>query len=226
MRARRKKHLLERLDEVNELLLAKEYYGFYDLPEIERYNIIDYKKVFDNDNPVVLEIGAGKGKFANTFATTYKNLNVLAVEKISNVIIDACESTKKLGIKNVKYLNASAENLKYYVKNNSIENIYLNFSCPYPKKTYANRRLTYKTYLEIYKTLLKKGGKIFLKTDNYDFFEFSKESLQNNGFLVFDVCYDLHNTPQFNKENILTEYEQKFLEENKKIMRLTASIKD
>ena len=94
-----------------------------------------------------------------------------------------------------------------------------------PKKQYENHRLTYKYFLNIYKNLMKKGAKIYLKTDNNGFFEYSVESLNENGFDVYNVTRDLYNS-EYLDGNIATEYEQKFVSQGIKINRLVASLKD
>ena len=99
-------------------------------------------------------------------------------------------------------------------------NIYLNFSCPYPKKQYENHRLTYKYFLEIYKYLLLDGGKIYQKTDNDDFFEFSLNSFKENGFVIEYETRDLHSENP--TDNVMTEYEKKFVSLGKNINKLIA----
>ena len=76
----------------------------------------------------------------------------------------------------MRFINCRAENILCYLPERSVKQIILNFSCPFPKKTYANRRLTSKNYLALYKRLLVNGGTISQKTDNLDFFEWSIES--------------------------------------------------
>ena len=92
-----------------------------------------------------------------------------------------------------------------YIPENSLGKIYLNFSTPLPKLGYATQRLTHRNFLEIYKKLLKKGGRILQKTDNRDFFEFSLEEYTACGFRLEKVTYDLHKDGN-PKENIVTEY--------------------
>lgn len=208
MRMRRKKHLEERLEGAGDYIVFTEAGGIYDLPEKERLRYIDEKKVFGNDNPLLLEIGCGKGKFSRELAERDPGRNVLGVEKLSNVIVDAAERAKKSGLPNCRYLNCDAQNLRYYLKDGSVLAIYLNFSCPYPKNTYKNRRLTNPAFLRIYKRILKKGGKIFFKTDNRKFFEYSVVSFSSSGFRVDDLSLDLHADDY--ADNIETEYEKMF----------------
>lgn len=220
---RRKSRLDERITECGEHLLITEGCDFYEKPEQEKYDIIDLKKVFGNDNPVMLEIGCGKGGFAFKIAEKYPEINFIAVEKISNVIIEACEKADREKPKNLRFMNVAAENLLYYLGEHSISVIFLNFSCPYPKYTYRNRRLTYFRYLDIYKKLLIKGGEIRLKTDNRGFFEFSLQSLSENGFILKNITLDLHAGDL--TDNIETEYEKMFVAEGKPIYKLEAYLR-
>ena len=220
---RRKSRLDERITECGEHLLITEGCDFYKKSEQEKYDIIDLKKVFGNDNPVMLEIGCGKGGFAFKIAEKYPEINFIAVEKISNVIIEACEKADREKPKNLRFMNVAAENLLYYLGEHSISVIFLNFSCPYPKYTYRNRRLTYFRYLDIYKKLLIKGGEIRLKTDNRGFFEFSLQSLSENGFILKNITLDLHAGDL--TDNIETEYEKMFVAEGKPIYKLEAYLR-
>ena len=219
---RRKKNLGTRFER-NDLVVLQKSTDIYRLPEQERYDVQDLKVLFNNDNPVELEIGCGKGTFITTKAEQNPNINYIGVEIIDNVIISAAETAKQQNLSNVKFFNCGAEILQYLLPKQSISNIYLNFSCPYPKKQYENHRLTYSYFLEIYKFLLKDGGLIKQKTDNDGFFEYSKQSFVDNGFEIFDVTDDLYaNLPI---DNIATEYETKFSSEGKNIHSLTARIK-
>ena len=221
MRMRLKKHLDERIEACKQYLLKREGDGFFRLSEQEKYaNVIDLNKTFASNSPIVLELGCGKGAWALNSAAKNPDKNYVAVEKLSNVIVVACEQACELNLPNVRFLNCRAENLRYFLPANCAEQIALNFSCPFPKKTYANRRLTSKYFLDIYKYLLTDGGTITQKTDNKDFFEWSKESFEQNGYEVFDVTYDL---PE-NGDNVVTEYERKFRTQGMPIYALKARV--
>lgn len=219
MRMRHKKHLTERLDACKNMFLARESEEFYKTPLAERNFVVDAAAAFGNNNPIVLEIGCGKGAFAIAFAQKHPEKNIIAVEKLSNVIVAACEEAQKFNLPNLLFLNCSAENLLYFLPKHCIGEIILNFSCPFPKKTYLNRRLTYRTFLEKYKILMNENGVIRQKTDDKDFFEFSLEQYTLCGFTVNEITYDLHSE---NRENIVTEYESKFIAEGKKICACVA----
>ncbi len=223
MRMRRKKHLEERLEDCKDLII------FMDL-EDRNYNqadsfrnYINVKELFGNDNPVEMEVGCGKGQFACEIAMQNPHKNFLAVEKSSNVIVEAAEKAKTLGIKNLKFLRGGAEYLPCFVPEKIIDRIYLNFSCPFPKKRYASHRLTHRVFLEIYEKLMKDGAEIWQKTDNQHFFEFSIQSLSEYGFKIKNVSLDLHNSDF--EGNIMTEYEKRFSEQGFPIYRLEAYLK-
>ncbi len=223
MRMRYKKHLEERMDAISDVLLHREVEEFYRLTEQEKNFVVNPHDVFGNDNPLYLELGCGKGAFAIQSAQLHPERNYIALEKLSNVIVVACEQAQELHLSNLRFLNCRAENLLYYLPSGSVTEILLNFSCPFPKKTYANRRLTSPNYLAIYKQLLVKDGIIRQKTDDKPFFDYSVETLAANGFTVFDVTYDL---PQNADGNIVTEYESKFRAIGKPIYALKAKIKE
>ena len=220
---RLKKHLEERISECGQILLAREGDGFFKLTDEEKRQYqLNLTEIFGNSNNVCLEIGCGKGAWAIQSAERHSDVNYVALEKLSNVIVVACEQASKLNLPNLRFLNIRAENLGSFLPPRSVDKIALNFSCPFPKKTYANRRLTSKYFLDLYRTLLKEDGVICQKTDDKDFFEWSIESYRENGFEVFDVCYDL---PADAPDNVVTEYESKFRALGKPIYALKAKLK-
>lgn len=223
MRARRKKNLDTRANLASDIIVLSKTSEVLGLPEQDRYEVFTPNELFQNDNPVELEIGCGKGGFICEKARLNPNVNYVGVEIQLNVIITGAEKIIKSGLKNVKLFNVGAEILKYTLPEKSISKLYLNFSCPYPKKQYENHRLTYKSFLEIYKYLLKDGAEIHFKTDNDDFFLYSVNSLLENGFEIIYQTRDLHATNPI--DNVMTEYEQKFVSLGKNINKLTARIK-
>ncbi|MEE1012138.1 MAG: tRNA (guanosine(46)-N7)-methyltransferase TrmB [Acutalibacteraceae bacterium] len=219
---RKKKHLGERLEKCNNLLiLLSEDSNF--VTAIEKKEFIDTRALFGNDNPVVLEVGCGKGGFACELAKRNPDINVLALEKCANVIVIACEKAMKDNLTNLKFIQTGAEYLEKYIEPGSIERIYLNFSCPYPKNAYENRRLTNIRFLKSYDALLKDGAEIHQKTDNMHFFEYSIEQFTKYGFRLKNISLDLHNSDF--EGNIETEYEHKFASQGMPIYRLEAYMK-
>ena len=223
MRMRRKRNLDQRLADCKDKLfeIITDELNFEKAIQNKEY--IDFDKIFGNDNPTVLEIGCGKGKFACEYAKAHPEQNVIAVEKYGNVIVEACERAIEDGIDNLYFIKGHAEYLPKYIKDGSVERIFLNFSCPFPKNKYAIHRLTHHRFLSIYRLLLCEGGEIHQKTDNMHFFEFSIEEFSQNGFALKNVSLDLHRSGF--EDNIMTEYEARFSSMGMPIYRLEAYIK-
>ena len=183
--------------------------------------LLDYRAVFGNSNPVELEIGCGNGGFILEKAKRNPQINFLAVELCTNVVLTAMERILKEGIPNVRFLNIPAEILACYLPEKSVEKIYLNFSTPLPEKSREKQRLTSMRFLEIYKRILKAGGAIEQKTDSEPFFDYSLENFAAAGFAVEGVTRDLHNS-EYGQENIITEYEANFTAKGLPIYRAVA----
>jgi len=215
---RKKKNLAERVSACSELFVQK----LFDTGERPKEKLLIFNSVFGNSNPLWLEIGCGKGGFVNQAAKANPDINFLAVEKSENVAVSALELTKAEQIPNVRYIIGMAEFLALVIPPHTVERIYLNFSCPFPKERYAKHRLTHELFLNIYKQILIEDGRIFFKTDNSGFFDFSLESLSANGFLVQNVTRDLHNSGITG--NIITEYERLFINLGHKINYLEAIV--
>ena len=211
------------MEAVSPYLLAQGTNGILNMKEAaENYRaLIDFSVAFGNDKPVVLELGCGKGGFIIATAEKEEDVNFLALEKMSNVILTPLEEVAKKGLTNLKFLNIRAECLPCYIPEKSLSAIYLNFSTPLPKLGYATQRLTHRNFLEVYKKLLVDGGRILQKTDDREFFEFSLEEYKACGFDLENVTYNLHE--QGNPEwNIVTEYENKWIERGLPIHRVEA----
>lgn len=223
MRMHRKSRLDERLEECRGILTVADLSekNMKKAAQVKEY--LAFNALFGNNNPIELEIGCGKGKFVCELALREKNVNYIAVEKISNVLIEACEKVKELGISNVHFLNCAAEVLPKYLPEGSVRKIYLNFSNPLPKLGYVKQRLTHPVFLEEYKRFLTSGGVIVQKTDDYDFYKFSVESFSASGYEILEQCEDL--AALGDKDNIVTEHEKRFSDMGKKIYRVVAKLK-
>jgi len=219
MRIRKKKHLSERLTNVSDMVIAP----VRDIPNvkeaIKNKAYFNYNDIFGNDNPVELEVGCGKGGFIIKKALENKSVNFLAVELLENIIVMAAESAKKKEITNLKFVNSGAEYLPRYIASNSVDNVYLNFSPPYPQKGYESRRLTSDGFVNGYKDYLVKGGAVYQKTDDKDFFDYSFSKFVEHGFLVTDISEDIENGKI---DNVMTEYESKFRKLGMKVYALKA----
>lgn len=223
MRMHRKPHLDERLFACGKILTTADLTDKNMLRAAGEKQYLDCVEIFGNDNPVYLEIGCGKGKFVAETAKLNPDINFVACEKISNVIIDACERVIAEGISNVYFLNCAAEVLAKYFKPRSVEKIYLNFSNPLPKEGYKKQRLTHPRFLDVYREFLKEGGLVVQKTDDGDFYRFSLESFKKAGYKVIETCEDLASNPVAG--DVETEHERLFKSRGKPIYRIVAEVK-
>ncbi|MBR4720535.1 MAG: tRNA (guanosine(46)-N7)-methyltransferase TrmB [Clostridia bacterium] len=180
-----------------------------------------WKEEFGNQNTIHIEIGSGKGKFICEMAEKHPDVNFVAIEVVKDVIVIAMEKAEPLGLKNLRFLIADANDLCEFFEKGEIERIYLNFSDPWKKRKQAKRRLTHKNFLDIYKKLLNNGDFIWFKTDNKALFEFSLNSFAEENFKMSDITFDLHNS-DFN-DNVMTEYETRFSEQGMPIYRVCAT---
>lgn len=164
---------------------------------------------FNNDYPIHLEVGTGKGDFLIGMAQKYPKINFIGIEKFNTVLLKALQKVENANLDNILFLEEDATNLLDYFKPHGIECIYLNFSDPWPKKRHYKRRLTYQRFLHIYQTLLTKDGYLKQKTDNQSLFESSLLSYNDYGMKLEMLSLDLHNSA-YAQENVQSEYEKKF----------------
>lgn len=179
-----------------------------------------WNEVFENDNPIHIEIGMGKGQFIMTLAQQNPNINYVGIEKYSSVLVRALEKQGELELPNIRFIRMEAENIADVFEKDEVERIYLNFSDPWPKDRHAKRRLTSVQFLERYEKILRHDGHLIFKTDNRDLFDFSLEQVEEApDWVLLNHTFDLHHS-EYVKGNIMTEYEQRFLEKGNAICRM------
>lgn len=179
----------------------------YLILEPEKYKG-EFNKIFNNNNPIYIEIGMGKGKFIIENAIKNPNINFIGIEKYDSVIVRAVQKLQDLDIPNLKLIRMDAEKIED-VFSKDIDLIYLNFSDPWPKTRHERRRLSSHEFLRRYDSIFKGKKHIIQKTDNRKLFEFSIISYTNYGYNIENISLDLHNDDI--KDNITTEYEDKFV---------------
>lgn len=222
MRMRCKKNLEERLAQCTDIFTEPHCnQKHYDLQDGTQP--VDLLALFGRTAPLVLEIGSGRGYFSREYAKCHPEINVLGVEKYRNVLVEACEKAKAEKIENLKYLCCPAEYLARLLPANTVTELHLNFSTPFPKKSYADHRLTSPRFLNIYRTLLGENAPVFQKTDNAKLFEYSLEQFSQNGYTLQQVSLDYHATKP--EGNIVTEYEARFVAQGLPIYFLKAVLK-
>lgn len=183
-----------------------------------------WQSIFNNNNPINLELGMGRGEFIINMAKAYPNINFIGLELNINQMVKATEKLSKEKLPNLKLINCDASEIdKIFGK--EINTIYLTFSEPWPKKRDEKKRFTHESYLKLYDKVFKKDKHIILKTDNKGFFAYSLETLSNYWYVFDRVSLDLHNN-EIPIPNIMTDFEKKYYEEKRPIYYLDASFKN
>jgi tRNA (guanine-N7-)-methyltransferase len=194
--------------------------------EMTLNNEVDYKgswhsKLFKNDNPIVLELGCGKGEYAVGLAKKYPNQNFVAVDIKGNRIYIGAKEAEDEGLNNIIFLRSKVDFINFYFNENEVDEIWLTFSDPQPNK--PNKRLTSKTFIERYRKILKPGGIIHLKTDSDLLFASTEVQIERHGynclFSTWDLYGDLDKLPQDSQDilKIKTHYEELFTKRGSQI---------
>jgi len=185
----------------------------------EKYRGIWKQKWFKNDNPIHLELGAGRAAFSLKLAQKYPDINFIAVEIKEEVILPGVETAKELGLDNIAFVWINILNIHEIFAPNEIDHIYLNFSDPWPKKRHFKRRLTYRDFLKKYSEIMNPEGWVEFKTDSDVLFEFTLNECAELGLPMKDIGLDLHNRNDLD-EIITTDYEDKYVAQGKRIFRM------
>ena len=183
-----------------------------------------WKEVFGNDHPIHIEVGMGKGRFITELARKHPEINYIGIERYTSVLLRAVEKlqgkeqaegqeavTAAANIpENLYFICMDATELPEVFAPEEVARIYLNFSDPWPKDRHAKRRLPSRQFLARYDQILKKDGTMEFKTDNRGLFDFALEEIEPAGWRLLMHTFDLHADAELMKDNIMTEYEEKF----------------
>ncbi|NGP44213.1 tRNA (guanosine(46)-N7)-methyltransferase TrmB [Bacillaceae bacterium SIJ1] len=175
-----------------------------------------------------VEVGSGKGRFLSGMASMRADCLFIGIEKHESVVVSTLQKRLDANVRNAFILHEDANHLETCFAPEEVSAFYLNFSDPWPKKRHAKRRLTHRSFLQMYERLLVPGGGLQLKTDNRGLFAFSIEEFSNRGWQLQNLSLDLHadlretEDTDSNYINVETEYEQKFSEKGFPIYKLWA----
>lgn len=180
-----------------------------------------------NNYKIVLELACGHGHYTLDLAKKFPQAIFLGVDKKGDRLWKAAKLATEQNLKNVGFLKCRIENLDEYFAETEIDEIWITFPDPYSKPSRARHRLTAPKFLEIYKKILRSGGKIHLKTDNRLLFDYSLETFKNTGLQIEEVIEDVHGSKaKFSSRKvadllkICTYYEKKFMVQGIKIKYL------
>ena len=169
-----------------------------------------WKDYFQDGKPIQLEIGMGKGKFLMRLAEKNPHIHYIGIEKYSSVLVRALEKMEETPLDNIHFIRMDAENIVNVFEKGEVDQIYLNFSDPWPKDRHARRRLPSKEFLARYDQILVPDGKVEFKTDNRGLFNFALEQREIAGWDLDGCTFALHHDENMNEGNVIAEYGEKF----------------
>jgi len=176
------------------------------------------KLYFKNTNPIILELGCGKGEYTIGLARAYPQYNFIGVDVKGARIWTGAKVALREGISNVAFIRSRIEFIESFFGKDEIDEIWITFPDPQLKKRRNKKRLTGSRFLSMYRNFLKKTGQLHLKTDNEVMFSYTWELIKLNNFELISGTNDLYESDFTGPaRDIQTFYEKQFLEEGLKI---------
>jgi tRNA (guanine-N7-)-methyltransferase len=179
--------------------------------------------LFENENRLVLELGCGRGEYTNGLGKLFPEMNFVGIDVKGDRLAQGGRAARELELSNTAFLRIHMQEIEAHFAENEVDEIWITFPDPRLRDRDEKRRLTFHTFLNRYKRILKPGGTLHLKTDSLPFFEFSEESLASNGWETILKTNDLYNS-EWNEDHygIKTRFEQMFHEKGFSINYLRA----
>lgn len=182
-----------------------------------------HKNYFKNNNPIVLELGCGKGEYTVGLAQRYPDKNFIGVDIKGNRIWTGAKTAIESKLNNVAFIRTRIDFIESCFNDNEINEIWITFPDPQPQKTRIRNRLTNMMFINRYKNILEVGGIINLKTDSEPFYNYTREIVSENNFEELDATKDLYADITKRDEaltSIRTYYEKMFSDKGFKICYL------
>jgi tRNA (guanine-N7-)-methyltransferase len=180
---------------------------------------------FKNDQPIVLELACGKGEYAVQMAKRFPEKNFIGIDLKGNRIWRGARTGVDEEITNLAFLRIQIEDIVDYFDKDEVDEIWITFPDPQPQDSREKKRLTYLGFLNKYKTFLKPGGKINLKTDNDDLYLYTEEVVKSNNFICYKKTNQLYLSEYYDDVMaIKTHYERIYLKSNKNINYIQFSL--
>ena len=186
--------------------------------ELETFsNVLQYPKdmpgqwhtYFHNTNPIVLELACGKGEYAVGLARLHPDKNYIGIDLKGNRIWVGAKKAISEGLENVAFLRIQIDRISEFFGTGEISDIWVTFPDPQLRISKAKKRLTHPKFLRLYQQLLQPGGKIHLKTDSPDLYQFTKKVIELYGCIIHKDIDNLYAEAHISPElAIKTHYEQ------------------
>ena len=180
-----------------------------------------HRQVFGNDNPIVLELGCGKGEYTVSLARHYPGYNFLGIDIKGARMWKGAKAALQEGLANAKFLRTRIDFIRSFFDTGEISEIWITFPDPQPKKT--QKRLVSTRFLTHYQHFLRDRAPVHLKTDNPEVYHYAARIARANNLEILREVDDVHQSKDEDLEmvrNIQTFYEKRYIEENRKIKYL------
>lgn len=173
-------------------------------------------EIFENQNPIVLELACGKGTYTLNLARKSHHKNYIGIDIKGARIWKGAQKSLNEGLTNVRFLRIFIDHLDEYFAPSEVDDIWVTFPDPYLKKSDESKRLTSPKFLNIYQKVLKPGGSIRLKTDSDELFSYTKEVVEETGCKALDIAEDIYKERSGDELlTIKTDFEKKHLEKGR-----------
>jgi tRNA (guanine-N7-)-methyltransferase len=184
-----------------------------------------FKDFYENDHPIVLELGCGRGEYTVTLAEKYHEKNFIGIDIKGARLWRGAKTANKQNLMNAGFLRTRIEIIRSFFVPDEVDEIWITFPDPQLKNKRTKKRLTSATFLNSYRTFIKDGGTIHLKTDNLDLYKDTLDLIKKNGLDIITSTEDLYSGSMPGVDNELlsvkTHYESQFLEKGMKIKYLS-----
>jgi len=182
------------------------------------------EKFFGNTNPIILELGCGKGEYTTGLARSYPGRNFIGIDIKGARLWKGCRSVKEENLVNVAFIRSQIDHLEHYFAPGEVSEIWITFPDPQPGK--VRKRLTSPRFLNKYQNILKPGGIIHLKTDDPGFYEYTLEVVNEGGHITMESSNDVYSSGIAGDViRFCTHYENIWLGIGKKICYLKFRLK-
>ena len=198
-------------------------------PEIKDVSSTDHpvkgnwnKIIFKNENPVILELGCGKGEYTVGLAARFPGNNYIGIDIKGARMWRGAKTANEQKLPNVAFLRTRIEFINSFFSTDEVDEIWITFPDPHPGGSNSNKRLISPWFLNNYRLFLKNNGLVHLKTDNIELFNYSRTVVSNNNLETIFVTNDLYSENLSDDIlSIRTHYEKLFLNEGLKINYLS-----
>lgn len=179
------------------------------------------REIFDNDNPITLELACGKGDYTVGLARKFPFENFIGIDIKGSRLWKGARKARDEELSNVRFLRVYIDHLDEYFAEDEVEEIWITFPDPYLRGGNRSKRLTSDKFLKVYRKIVRDSGPIHLKTDSEELFNFTKYAVEKNKGRILDEVENVYEERE-NDEilTIKTDFEQKHLQKGRIIKYL------